>query len=510
MRIGTQNFYDRSLFSLQTRQSNLDRAQEELSTGKKILRTSDDPVASNTIIKLKSEISVSDRYVNAQGTASRFNEVEESNLSSMNVIMLRVQELLVQAGNGSLDSVSLNAIGIELDKRADELFALSNSKNSNGDYLYSGFQTNTIPYKEDKFGYAQYQGDSGQREVLVAASYKVEVNDPGNSFIDNVSSPYGHFLNTAGGGNTGTLDLSVGLVSDSTEFTQPTAPASAYQVVFSGTAPAPATSYHVIDVQTGITVTPSRNFTPGDDIQVQGISIKTDASTRAEVNDTFSITAAPGNTEKSLHWVLKQAIETMKVTGNNYTAMPNPTSTVGISGGNIIKPDEHTLADFDIILTPGAPDTVQVNEVDRSTIPVTVLSTPVPAQTYNPTGTKLEFNGIELDLAGPAPAAADTIRLDRPESSRRGQLLGDLQQDLKNAFTNVDNIRSQVGARLNTIDNEANAQFKFKEVSVTALANLEEVDIYAAMQTFQSSMTGLQASQQAFAKVQELSLFNFI
>jgi len=56
MRIGTQNFYDRSLFSMQTRQADLDRAQEELSTGKQILKPSDDPVASNSIIKLKKEI----------------------------------------------------------------------------------------------------------------------------------------------------------------------------------------------------------------------------------------------------------------------------------------------------------------------------------------------------------------------------------------------------------------------------------------------------------------------
>jgi len=503
MRIGTQNFYDRSLYSLQTRQSNLDRAQEELSSGKKILRPSDDPVASNTIIKLKTEISVSDRYMEAQDTAKRFNEVEESNLESMTTIMFRIQELMVQAGNGSLDAGSLNAIGIELEKRSDELFALSNSKNANGDYLYSGYQTKTAPYLEDKFGYAQYQGDSGQREVLVAASYKVEVNDPGNGFIDNVSSPYGHFLSTAGGGNTGNLDLSIGLVSDSTEFTQPNAPASAYRVNF-----LTATTYQVTDVQTGTVVSPTRNFTPGDDIEMQGISIKTDPNTAAIAGDSFDISAAPGNAEKSLHWLLQQTAEAMQIIGSNYEARLNPTSTVGVMGGNIVKPDEHKLADYDIVLTSG-PDTVQINEVDRSTIPVTVISTPVPAQPYVAAGTKLEFNGIELDLAGPI-AAADTIRLDRPESSHRSQLLGDLQVELKNAFTNIDNVRSNVGARLNTIDNESAVQFKFKEVSMTTLANLEEVDIYAAMQQFQSSMTGLQASQQAFAKVQELSLFNYI
>ncbi len=503
MRISTANFYERTLANMQSRQVQLDRDQEVMATGKKVLKPSDDPVASNSIIKLKKEISISERYIGAQDTSQRFNEIAESNLDSMTTIMFRIQELMVQAGNGSLDSGSLNAIGIELGKRAEEYFSLSNAKNANGDYLYSGFQTNTEPYLKDDFGYAQYQGDNGQREVLIAASYKVEVNDPGNSFIDNVSSQYGHFLPTAAGGNGGDLSLSIGLVTNSTEFSQPTGVGGSFRVDF-----ITATTYQVTDVNSGNVVTPTRNFTPGDDIQMQGISIKTDPNTAPNLGDSFDISAAPapGDTEKSFHWILQQAIEAMQITGTNYVAQPNPTSTVGISGGNIVKPDEHVLADFDVVLTPAS--TVQINEVDRSTIPATVLSTPVPAQTYA-SGDTLEFNGMELHLAG-VPAAADTIRLDRPESSRRSQLLGDLQAELKNAFTNVDNIRSQVGARLNAIDNEGAAQIKFNEVSMKTLARLEEVDVYTAVQNLQQSLTGLQATQQAFAKVQDLSLFNYI
>ncbi|MDC2888306.1 hypothetical protein [Psychrosphaera algicola] len=55
-RIATANYFQRNVAQLQTRQANLDRAQLELSTGKKIINPSDDPTGANTVIRLKKEI----------------------------------------------------------------------------------------------------------------------------------------------------------------------------------------------------------------------------------------------------------------------------------------------------------------------------------------------------------------------------------------------------------------------------------------------------------------------
>ena len=172
MRIATSNYFERSLTNMQNRQSALDRAQMELSTGKKILRPSDDPTGANTAIRLRKELDVSDRYLTAQSTAERFNLLSENAVSSMTDIIFRAEELLLTSINGTMDQNSLNAIAEELQQRLTQFEGLANTTNANGDFIFSGYQTTTKPYQKDDYGYNIYKGDDGQRDVLIAAGLK--------------------------------------------------------------------------------------------------------------------------------------------------------------------------------------------------------------------------------------------------------------------------------------------------------------------------------------------------
>jgi flagellar hook-associated protein 3 len=501
MRIGTQNFYDRSLFSLQTRQAELDRAQEEVSSGKKVLAPSDDPVAANSIIRLKKELDVSDRYIKSQDAAQRFNDEGEAHLQSMTTVLYRTQELMIQSLNGSLDKESLAAIGQELQASYDEMLALTNSKNANGDYFYSGYKTDQMPFEEDAFGYAQYQGDDGQREVLVAASFLVPVTDAGSSFISNVPSSYGSFTAPAAASGA---QISTGLVTDPSEFTVPTAPASTFQIQFAGV---PLT-WQATDVATGTLIAGPNDYQAGEDLTVQGITMKTDVNNPPIAGDQFDLTQDSASApETNILWVIQQAIDATKLVGNTYTSETQSGSTISTSGGEVIHPEATKVADFQV--TFPAPGQIQIDEVDRSTIPVTVIANTVPPQAYSPAGTSIAFNGIEMQFSG-AETVGETIRIDRPDNTRRAELIGSLQVEVKDSFTNIDNIRTQIGSRLNTISNEANAIESYKLVLANNLSSLEDVDLYKAMTSLQTALTGLQASQQSFAKIQNLSLFNYL
>lgn len=519
MRIGTANFYQRSLVNLQTRQSNLDRAQEELSSGKKVIRPSDDPVASNSIIKLKKELEVSNRYIDAQSTATRYNREMETSLESMNNILLRVQEILTGAINGSLDENALKAYQQELGSRLEEYEGIANQKNANGDYMFSGYQTRTEPFQQDEFGYFEYFGDSGQREVLIAPSFEVAVAEPGNQFVTNVASKYSHFRPAAAAASG--AKVSLGFVKDPTEFKAPTAPANTYQIQFTGAVPPLADTWQVIDVSMAApnVVSGPYNYAAGDDINFQGVSVKTNPNIPPQAGDTIDMQPDVKPNETSTLWLFKQAMDAMSITGNSYTTQAIQGSTLAITGGDINFPDEHKLADFEIVFP--AAGLVEIREVNRATAPPTVLSTPVPAQAYNPAGTKIEFNGMELNLSGtpgnqttipaaPAPNYPESIQLDKPESSRRVEVLGTLLEEISNAQTNIDNTRSQIGARMNSIDNEEQAQLLFKETTKVTLAEIEEIDVYEAVTNLENSRVGLQAAQQAFSRVQNLSLFDYI
>lgn len=502
MRIGTQNFYDRSLFSLQTRQTELDRAQEEVSSGKKVIVPSDDPVAANSIIKLKKELDVSARFIKSQDAALRFNNEGEAHLKSMTNVLYRTQELMIQSLNGTLDAEGLKAIGLELQANYDEMLALTNSKNANGDYFYSGFKTEQTPFEEDSFGYAQYQGDDGQREVLVAASFLLPVNDAGSSFISNVPSNYGGFSAPAA---VSGAQISTGLVTDPSEFTQPTAPASTFQIQFNATVPL---SWQATDVATGTLIAGPNEYQAGDELTVQGITVKTDVNSPPVAGDLFDLKQdSASDPQTNILWVIQQAIDATQFVGNTYTAQSQAGSNITATGGEVLNSEQHTPADFQVSFP--APGQIQVDEVDRSTIPVTVIANTIPAQTYNAAGTTIAFNGTEMQFSG-AQTVGEIVRIDRPENTRRADLIGSLQLELKDSFINIDNIRSQIGARLNTISNEANAVESYKLVLSKNLSSLEDVDLYEAMTNLQTALTGLQASQQSFAKIQNLSLFNYL
>lgn len=507
MRIGTANFYQRNLSSLQLRQSALDRAQEVVSTGKQVLRPSDDPVAANSIIKLKKELEVSERYLNAQNTAERFNQEEETSLESMGNILLRMQELVTQGINGALDRNSLEAIKEELSARFKEFGGIANQKNANGDYMFSGYQTKTVPYTQDRFGYYQYNGDDGVRNVLIAPAFEIAVNDPGSQFIDNIASDYKTFVPAAAAASG--AQVSMGLVSDPSEYAEPQGVSGTFQIQFSG---APLT-YTVVDL--GLPNPPAADtivagpydYTAGDDIVFQGIRVKTDANTPPVAGDNFDMQPATVPNEISIFSIFQQTLDALSVAGSQYTAKAVSGSAITVLGGNIANPEQHVLGDFDISFPVAGQ--IQIDRVDRSTIPATVLENVVPAQTYNATGTSLTFNGTEITVSGPENVG-EVVRLDRPETSRRVDMLGEMLKQIESAQINIENVRSSVGARLNSIENEDFAQQRFGENTKKTLAQIEEIDIYQAISDLETSSTGLRAAQQSFAKIQNLTLFEFI
>ena len=604
-RIATANYFTRNLTQMQTRQSGLDRAQEELSTGKRIINPSDDPTGANTVIRLKKELEVSERYLNSQDSARRYNNVAETQIESMTNTLYRTQELMTQAINGAMDTGSLQALGQEMNSRGQEFLSEVNAKNAAGDFIFSGYQTNSKSYELDVFGFANYQGDNGQRQLLVAPNTQVAANDTANKFVDNLESDYGYF-------EVNSTKLSTGVVTNPSEFRAPSFPSTTYQIQFN---PA-ADGYDVIDMSldpANQLIKSVSGFLPGDTISVQGISFKTDATDPPIANETFDVTpqatseitnyrvnfiaagqyevvnldsnrvefgpqtfvmgdqisyggrdfpsdpAAPlpaagtsfdfGVPTKNTHWVISQASESMSISGGAYLAngntaalrsidlntpagdllppahplfaagatgamtIPANAGTAVLTGGNIIFPDENEIGDYRMSFLDtsgnGAIDQVRMDEID----PVTKRIKPKPdGQTYEVSydpNKELVIAGIEFDIKG-TPAVGDTFEIGRPENSRRTEIMSVLLAEIDQGLITTGNTRSSIGARLNIVDNMEQAQLNFQEITASTLANIEEIDIYEAINNLESSKLALQAAQQSFAKIQNLSLFNYI
>ncbi len=81
---------------------------------------------------------------------------------------------------------------------------------------------------------------------------------------------------------------------------------------------------------------------------------------------------------------------------------------------------------------------------------------------------------------------------------------------LDSAIDSVINTRAKIGARMNTIDNQRNANDSFSLVLQENRSNLEDLDYAEAISRFEQQLVALQASQQTFVKIEGLSLFNYL
>ena len=501
-RIATANYYQRNLVNLQTRQSGLDRAQLELSTGKKIIRPSDDPTGANSAIRLRKEIEVSNRYITSQDSAERYNQLSESMAKSMTDSLFRAEELMLRSVNGSMDANSLEAIAGELEQILVQFEGFANTTDANGDYIFSGFKTTTQTYERDDFGYMQYQGDDGQREVLIASGFQVKVNDPASEFIENVDSSTASYIPRANPANTSNSEISMGFVTRQSEYENNT-PSAPLTVNFIAGAPAGQIRVQVLDsTATALNMEPDKaNFidiTPGESVEFNGMEFSTQANPAPVVGDSFQFEESE---QTSITWTLRRAIDAMKMTSSSYTSTANNTNASGaiLTGGNIVDPSaDHITDDYTVNILAGG-----MYEVYDSA--GGLVTGPVDYTAEN----KIKFRGVEFDVGG-TPANGDVFHIDRPASEARNELVAGLLTEVKGGLTTVDNARSEMGARLKAIDVEQSAQYRFQEVTKSTLANIEEIDIYQAITNLELEKTGLQASQQSFAKMQNLSLFNYL
>jgi flagellar hook-associated protein 3 FlgL len=82
--------------------------------------------------------------------------------------------------------------------------------------------------------------------------------------------------------------------------------------------------------------------------------------------------------------------------------------------------------------------------------------------------------------------------------------------DIDAAIKNIANVRSRVGARLNAIDDQRNLNASNLLQFQQARSSVEDVDVAKAVSDLQQHLTGLQAAQQSYVKIQGLSLFNYL
>lgn len=146
VRLGSANAYDTSLANIMNRQSSLSNLQENLTSGKRVVRASDDPTsaaqAERAITRL-ARIQTDQRALESQRDSIT---QAESTLGDVNDALQNFRELAASAGNASHSAAERQSIANQLKGYRDQIFALANRKDTNGLPLFSALGSALTPF----------------------------------------------------------------------------------------------------------------------------------------------------------------------------------------------------------------------------------------------------------------------------------------------------------------------------------------------------------------------------
>jgi flagellar hook-associated protein 3 FlgL len=164
-------------------QSRMQQTQLQLATGKKLLSPSDDPAAAARIIDLNQSLKQTEQYQSNINTARHRLTMEEGVLDNATEILQRIHELGVQALTGTNTASSRSAAATEMEALNQQLLNIANTKNANGEYMFSGFKSNTQPFSPDASnpGAYAYAGDANSRSIQIDNTRQIADGDPGAS-----------------------------------------------------------------------------------------------------------------------------------------------------------------------------------------------------------------------------------------------------------------------------------------------------------------------------------------
>jgi flagellar hook-associated protein 3 FlgL len=280
MRISTAQIHQLAVQAMLDQQAQLSKTQSQVATGKRVQTPSDDPVAAVQINLLAQAQSQNGQYTKNSGIATTRLQLEEQSLNDANTVLQRVRELAVQANTATLNNSDRQSIATELKSRQDELLAIANRKDSNGEYLFSGLSGSTQPFVRSNGGSVQYQGDSGARQVQVDASLSVQDSDPGNRLFMNIPAGNGTFTTAASAANTGSGVLDAGTVVNKAQWTPDT-----YTITFGA-----GGAWTVSGAATGPAGSGTYTGAPGSVVSFNGVQVGLSGTPAS--GDTFTVSQA--------------------------------------------------------------------------------------------------------------------------------------------------------------------------------------------------------------------------
>ena len=186
-RVATNTAYRNSVYYMQRRNVEVEKASEQYNTGKKFQTAADSPANFAATMRLENDIAMYEQYTTNSGYAYDSLSLEETALGTINTVLDRANVLMQSGVNGRNSGSDLTAISQELKEIQKQLKDLINTKTATGESIFSGSLSDQDAYVFENGKYV-CKADNGQRSVQASASAQIAVSDSSKDFFEMVAT----------------------------------------------------------------------------------------------------------------------------------------------------------------------------------------------------------------------------------------------------------------------------------------------------------------------------------
>ncbi|MGD8112520.1 flagellar hook-associated protein FlgL [Vibrio sp. TRT 21S02] len=394
-RISSFHNYQSVQNDLRRQETKVHHNQAQLASGKRLMKASDDPLATHYIQNIGQQSEQLRQYMDGIVLSRNRLEHHEVIISNAESYADEAKRTVMEMINGSLSPEDRFAKRREIEEIANNFLNLVNVQDESGNYIFAGTKPKNQPFFRDGNGDVVYAGDDYQRKMKISNALEMPINDPGSKLFMEIDNPFGDFepQYALGEASELLLERAINLNPDDQ---------STYKVTF---VDMPSGKYGYQLERDG-SVVAADEFDPSTGIKFEDVSIQVK--------------------------------------------------------GQINKGDEITLE---------------------------------PRRTYSIFET---FRDAMALSEGSVSDSSNTAKLHQ------------ITQEFHAAFIHLNKARTDVGARLSTLDIQEQQHEDFKMTLAKSKSTFEDLDYAEAVIEFNENSRALQASQQAFGKTKDLTLFNYI
>ncbi|MFZ5484323.1 MAG: flagellar hook-associated protein FlgL [Pseudomonadota bacterium] len=187
MRISTSAYFATSLYGIQNQQSAISRLNQQIASGQRMLAAKDDPVANARAMGLENSLATRSQFASNQLKLELVQKETMTVLNELDDAFVKAREV-VSTGQNAYDPSLREQAALTLNGLYKHIAELANYRDTQGNYLFSGHETDTRPFVHTQVfdptssatavsAATTYAGDAGVREIVVDSGRTLRANE---------------------------------------------------------------------------------------------------------------------------------------------------------------------------------------------------------------------------------------------------------------------------------------------------------------------------------------------